>query len=83
MNLGRWRNYVAFGVLMASTAMGIQLLWGLLFLYWSIDGFRTSNAFLLSSVSRSDDQVLFWLIQTAWVVFGIWIIAADIGQFML
>ncbi|SLN55087.1 hypothetical protein ROA7450_02838 [Roseovarius albus] len=70
-------NYVVFAVLMVSTAMGFQSLWGLLFLYWTIPNFYAGHAFLVSDVSREEDPVLFWLIQLAWVVLGVLLILAD------
>ncbi len=71
-------NYAAFGVLMVSTAMGYQLLWGLLFLYWTIPNFYSGHAFLLSDVNRLEDPLLFWAVQLAWVVLGLWLVVADV-----
>ena len=71
-------NYITFAVLMIATAFGFQSLWGLLFLYWTIPNFYSGHAFLLSDVTRDDDPVLFWLIQIAWVVLGLMLIALDL-----
>ena len=70
-------NYIAFAVLMIATVLGYQSLWGLLFLFWTVQSYRTGYAFLLSEVTRDEDPVLYWLIQVAWVVFGILLITAD------
>jgi len=70
-------NYTAFFVLMVSTVLGYQFLWGLLFLYWTIPNFHSGEAFLLSKVTRSDDPVLFWVVQIAWVVLGVMLILSD------
>ncbi|SMX32777.1 hypothetical protein OCA8868_00815 [Octadecabacter ascidiaceicola] len=70
-------NYVSFALLMAATAMGYQSLWGVLFLYWTIPNFYSGYAFLLSNVTRDEDPVLFWLIQIAWLVLGLVMVAAD------
>ncbi len=77
MTLNRSINYLAFALLMISIAFGIQSLWGALFVYWAVWSIRANHAFLLSDVRRDEDPVLFWLIQLAWVVFGLWMIAAD------
>lgn len=71
-------NYTAFVVLMASTALGYQFLWGLLFLYWTIPSFASGHAFLLSDVMRDEDQMLFWAVQIAWIVLGVLLVASDI-----
>lgn len=77
MTQTRTLNYVAFAALMISTAFGFQALWGLLFLFWTVQSYRTGYAFLLSEVAREQDPVLYWLILTAWTVFGILLIMAD------
>ena len=77
MKQSRVINYVVFVILMIATALGYQALWGLLFLYWTIPNFYSGHAFLVSDVTREDDPILFWLIQTAWVVLGLMMIALD------
>lgn len=74
----RITNYIAFVALMISTVLGYQFLWGIMFLYWTIPNFYSGRAFLLSEVSRSDDPLLFWAVQIAWVIFGILLVAMDI-----
>jgi len=70
-------NYVAFVVLMMSTLLGYQFLWGLLFLYWTIPNFYSGRAFLLSDVTRDNDTILFWAVQFAWVVLGLLLVVGD------
>lgn len=70
-------NYATLAILMVSTALGYQALWGLLFLYWTIPNFYSGHAFLLSDVTRDEYPILFWLIQIAWVVLGLLLVALD------
>lgn len=77
MNQDRLLNYVTFTVLMGATLMGFQSLWGALFIYWTIPNFYSGHAFLLSDVTRDQDPILFWLVQIAWLVLGLAMIAAD------
>ncbi|WP_425045075.1 hypothetical protein [Primorskyibacter sp. S87] len=70
-------NYLAFAMLMVTTFLGYQSLWGLLFLYWTIQSYQTGYAFLLSDVARVDDPILYWLILMAWTIFGILLVMAD------
>ncbi|WP_108816858.1 hypothetical protein [Loktanella sp. Alg231-35] len=77
MNQSRILNYITFAALMIATALGYQALWGLLFLYWTIPNFYSGHAFLVSDVTRDDDPILFWLIQVAWVVLGLMLVAID------
>ena len=77
MTQARLLNYITFAALMVATVLGYQSLWGLLFLYWTIPNFRSGHAFLLSDVTRVEDPVLFWLIQIAWIVIGLMMVAFD------
>lgn len=77
MTQARLLNYATFAALMAATALGYQSLWGLLFLYWTIPNFYSGHAYLLSDVIRDGDPVLLWLIQIAWVVLGLMLVALD------
>lgn len=70
-------NYLAFAALMLTTLFGLQFLWGLLFLYWTIPNFYAEQATLVSTVKKADDPILFWAIQIAWIALGIMMIAAD------
>lgn len=71
-------NTIAFVVLMVSTAFSLQLLWGLLFLYWTIANFYSGHAFLLSDVSREENPGLFWAVQLAWIVLGGLMVVSDL-----
>ncbi|MDP5218468.1 hypothetical protein Q5Y75_14650 [Ruegeria sp. 2205SS24-7] len=71
-------NYAAFAALMTATALGYQSLWGLLFIYWTVQNYLTGHAFLLSEVTLEEDPALYWLIQIAWFVFAILLVMADI-----
>lgn len=77
MNNSRILNYVTFAILMISTALGYQLFWGILFLFWTILSFRSGNTLLLTYVTRKADSFLFWVIQIAWVTLGLIMIAGD------
>lgn len=77
MRQDRLLNYITFAVLMVSTALGFHSLWGVLFLYWTVQSFYTRDTTLLSEVTRDDDPILFWLIQIAWAALGLMMIAAD------
>lgn len=77
MTRSRLLNYATFVILMVSTALGYQALWGLLFLYWTITNFNSGHAFLLSDVTSDEDPILFWLVQIAWVVLGLLLVILD------
>lgn len=70
-------NYILFAALMVSTYFGFQFLWGALFVFWTIQSLRSGSAFLLSSVNRAQDPVLFWMVQITWLVLGLMMLTAD------
>ncbi|MEM9290777.1 MAG: hypothetical protein AAGD01_03765 [Acidobacteriota bacterium] len=70
-------NYLAFAALMVTTILGFQALWGALFLYWVLPNLATGRTFLVSTVTRAEEPVLFWCIQAAWVALGLLLIASD------
>ena len=75
----RFLNYATFGVLMLSTALGYQFLWGVLFLYWTVPNFYTGQAVLVSAVTRDEDPILFWAVQCAWIILGALLIVIDLA----
>ena len=77
MSHSRVLNYVTFLLLMLTTALGYQSLWGLMFIYWTIPNFYSGHAFLLSDVTREEDPILFWLVQIAWVLLGALLVVLD------
>jgi hypothetical protein len=77
MTRARLLNYITFVALMVATVSGYQSLWGLLFIYLTFYNFYTGHAFLLSDVTRDEDPILFWLVQIAWVVLGLFMLLSD------
>ena len=62
---------------MTSVLLGYQFLWGLLFLYWSVLGISSGQAFFLTDVYMATEPAPFWCIQIAWVVLGFFMLLGD------
>ena len=77
MSHSRVLNYITFLLLMLTTALGYQSLWGLMFIYWTVPNFYSGHAFLLSDVTHEEDPILFWLVQIAWVLLGALLVVLD------
>ena len=69
---------LVFAALVIATLREWYWLWGLLFLFWSIQGFRSGHAFLIEDISREDHPLLYWLISAMWAGFGLWYLYADL-----
>ncbi|MDA4847981.1 hypothetical protein [Hoeflea poritis] len=70
---------LAIIVLAVATAMGWIWMWGLLYMYWAVMGPLTGSAFVVESVDRDDNPVLFWIISAAWFAAGIWTFVNGLG----
>lgn len=64
----KWPTVVALAVLLAATAMDWIWVWGVFFLYWSVHGIATGQAFVVQMVQRDENPRLFWFISISWVV---------------
>lgn len=79
----RFLNTLAFIALLASTAVGLHSLWGVLFLFWTIRNLRTGETFILSTVRRQETPILYWLIQITWLLLALMMIASDFNYVLI
>ncbi|WP_419907663.1 hypothetical protein [Hoeflea sp.] len=70
---------LAILVLAVATVMGWLWMWGLLYMYWAVMGPLTGSAFVIESIERSDNPLLFWIICAAWMAAGIWTFVNGLG----
>lgn len=59
---------VALAVLLATTLAGWYWVWGIFFLYWAVSGIVTGHAFVVQTVNRDENPVIFWLVSITWLV---------------
>lgn len=71
-------QWIVLTVLVLCTAFSIYWPWGLLFIFWSIQSWRTGQVFLIAPVTRQQEPVLFWCISALWLLFGLWELAYDL-----
>lgn len=74
----KWPTIIAIVVLTIATVMTWYWVWGLLFLYWAVGGVRIGEAFIIETIHREDNPVLFWAITAAWSGFGLWYVITDL-----
>ena len=73
----KWPTVVALAVLLAATAVDWTWVWGVFFLYWSVNGIATGQAFVVQMVRRDENPGLFWFISISWVVLAALMIFYD------
>ena len=73
----KWLTLLGLPVLLASSLSGVYSLWGVLSVYWGITSLRSGEAYLLETIERATDPVLFWIISGMWITFGALYLVAD------
>ena len=68
LNRTKIPTVVALLALLAATAIGWYWVWGLFFLYWAIAAIVTGQVFVVQTVYRSENPVLFWAIAATWLI---------------
>lgn len=78
MTRDRVGNSICLLVLVVAAVLGWYWIWGLMFLYWTVPSVISGQAFLLTSVERKKDPVLFWAVVVLWILFGLGMIVASL-----
>ncbi|MCY3784763.1 MAG: hypothetical protein OXG79_13415 [Chloroflexi bacterium] len=58
---------LALVVLLTATALGWMWVWGVFFFYWAVVGIVAQQAFVVQTVRRDENPVLFWVISVSWL----------------
>lgn len=69
---------VVFVILLATTFTGYYSAWGVLFVYWSVLSLMSGEVFLIETIDRDENPVLFWAISIMWAGFGVLYFLADL-----
>ena len=75
----KWFTAAAIVILVAATYVEWLWVWGVLFVYWAAVSIYSGDAFVVETVERADNALLFWLITAMWGGFGLWYIWADLS----
>lgn len=75
----KWPTVAAIAVLSMATLLGWYWVWGLLFIFWAFDGMRSGAAFVVETVERTENPILFWIINAMWAGSGFWALITDLS----
>lgn len=78
----KWPSVAVLAALLAATAVGWYWVWGIFFLYWSIYGIVTGQAFVVQMVYREENPNIFWFINVSWVVLAVITILYDAAPYI-
>ena len=73
----KWPTLVALPVLVVATINNLYSIWGVLFIYWGLRSLFSGDVYLVESIERDKNPILFWIITAMWIGFGILYIFAD------
>ena len=62
---------LALAALVGATLIGWYWVWGVFFLYWAVAGIVMGHAFVVQTVYRDENPILFWLISITWIVLAV------------
>ncbi|MGI9353838.1 MAG: hypothetical protein ACR2PF_01535 [Rhizobiaceae bacterium] len=68
-------SWVVLAVLITATVFSHYWVWGVLFIFWSVQSWVTGSVFLIASIERRSDPVLYFTITAMWFFFGVWELA--------
>lgn len=67
----KWLTLIVLPILIYAMIKEIYWVWGILFVYWGLYSIRTQEVYLLETIQRDDDPLLYWLIVALWIGSGI------------
>ena len=74
----KWPTVVSLVVLVVATFFDWYWVWGLLYLYWAVQSVGVGEAFLVQTVRRDRNPVLFWSVSAMWLILAVVVIATDL-----
>lgn len=74
----KWPTVVSLVVLVTATWFEWYWVWGLLYLYWAVQSVGVGEAFLVQTVRRDGNPVLFWSVSAMWFILAVLVIVTDL-----
>ncbi|MDE0132155.1 MAG: hypothetical protein OXQ32_07845 [bacterium] len=69
---------VSLVVLVVATWFEWYWVWGVLYLYWGVQSLGAGEAFLVQTVRRDGNPVLFWSVSAMWLILAVLVIVTDL-----
>ncbi len=77
-----WMPLLELALIVTVAAINSMLLWGLLFLVWSLSSIWAGYTGIMTYVARREHPVIFWLMTATWVVMSLMYIFPNYFWFM-
>ena len=63
----KWKTYIGIILVTTATYLGINWVWGALFIFWAITDLVHGRTFFIEEVSKSTHPYTYWLVIIVWV----------------
>lgn len=73
----RWRALVGLGLVWLSIGTSLYTPWALLMLWWSITDIRRGQTWLIETVCRNANPVVFWALLATWFALAALLLGLD------
>ncbi|MEM8877086.1 MAG: VOC family protein, partial [Pseudomonadota bacterium] len=74
-----WKTVLALAALWTAILMQIDIVWGVLFLMWTLPALRSGQTYFVEHIQRRTNPALFWAIVGTWIVLSIYLIVVGLG----
>ncbi len=68
----KWKTLIALPILLTAIWYNVSnVLFGLIFLFWSYYGIKMKQTFLVEEITQNENPVLFWTISILWILLSV------------
>lgn len=69
---------VSLVILVVATCFEWYWVWGVLYLFWAVQSMGAGEAFLVQTVRRDGNPVMFWSVSAMWFILAVLVIVTDL-----
>lgn len=67
-----WPTIVVIVILLTALYMGWQWIWGVFFLFWTFEGIRNNESYIVQPIRRDEDPIVYWVLIATWFLLSIY-----------
>lgn len=69
----RWKPIIGIAMVTTAILLDMPIIFGLLYIIWAVNNIRYGEAFILETVTRAKNPVLYWMTTLLWLFSGIYV----------
>lgn len=67
-----WPTIVVIVILLTALYMRWQWIWGVFFLFWTFEGIRNKESYIVQPIRRDEDPIVYWILIATWFLLSIY-----------